>query len=199
MPNRPKSSNRGGARKGAGRPRIPGDTRPTNLKLSIETIEMARRIGNGIVSAGVARAVQHYMLEHASNADAAQGFPKPLSALPFPYDWADPAVREMAQEVAKAREEAVHHPPFSDKSHASSRKSARLGLSFPYDWSNPEMTDEMLIRKVLERGIFADISIVCHYFEFEKVMAVYKSLPKQTLPLKRMLHNISEGLHVVAR
>ena len=43
-------------------------------------------------------------------------------------------------------------------------KSSRIGLSFPYDWSNPQITDEVLIAKVLDKARFDDVSrTTAHY------------------------------------
>lgn len=127
--------------------------------------------------------------------------PQPLSSLPFPYDWADPAMRRAAEEVAKAREvnKSMQQPvAVAGKPETALRKSARLGLSFPYDWSNPEMLDETLIYKVLERGIFNDITVVSHYFGIERIMKIYETLPHHAPSLKRMLKNITQGMNDAA-
>jgi hypothetical protein len=77
------------------------------------------------------------------------------------------------------------------------RLSQRIGLSFPYDWSNRNMPPDLLIAKVLERGIFLDIAKVSIYYGIEQVRAVAQALPddvKQRHRFWRSLDNIEKGI-----
>ena len=53
----PAKASHGGSRCGAGRPRG-GLTRRINVTLDVETIEYAKRLGNGNLSAGIRKAVK---------------------------------------------------------------------------------------------------------------------------------------------
>jgi len=49
----PMTDNRGGPRPGAGRPALPGESIPTQIKLTAEDRATAAALGNGSMSAGV--------------------------------------------------------------------------------------------------------------------------------------------------
>ncbi len=51
-------------------------------------------------------------------------------------------------------------------------KSTRIGLSFPYDWSNPQITDEVLIAKVLDKARFDDVSRTAAHYGLPRVEQV---------------------------
>jgi hypothetical protein len=77
------------------------------------------------------------------------------------------------------------------------RLSQRIGLSFPCDWSNRNMSPDLLIAKVLERGIFLDIAKVSIYYGIERVRAVAHTLPgevQQRHRFWRSLDNIETGI-----
>lgn len=77
------------------------------------------------------------------------------------------------------------------------RLSYRIGLSFPYDWSSCQMAPDLLIAKVLERGVFRDIAQVSIYFGIERVRAVAHTLPccvQQRHRFWRSLDNIERAL-----
>lgn len=71
-----------------------------------------------------------------------------------------------------------------------------LNLSFPYDWSNPNIADDVLIAKVIERGLFEDIVRVAAWYGMKKVRAAADSFaadnPLAASGLHRMLGNISK-------
>ena len=75
-------------------------------------------------------------------------------------------------------------------------KSDALRLSFPYDWSNPDLPDDVLISKVIQRGIFEDIVRVAAKYGIQKVRAMADSFatdhPFAASGLHRMLSNISK-------
>ena len=75
-------------------------------------------------------------------------------------------------------------------------KSDALHLSFPYDWSNPDIPDDVLISKVIQRGIFEDIVRVSAKYGIQKVRAMADSFatdhPFAASGLHRMLSNISK-------
>ena len=77
------------------------------------------------------------------------------------------------------------------------RKSVKIGLSGAYDWSNPNIRDDVLIRKVLEKHKFEDVTRLCFYYGVPKVKRVFKRRafdPMTTASVTRMLSNISKGL-----
>lgn len=78
----------------------------------------------------------------------------------------------------------------------SSGKSDALNLSFPYDWSNPNIADDVLISKVIERGLFEDIVRVAAKYGMKKVRAAADSFaadnPFAASGVHRMLSNISK-------
>ena len=72
-------------------------------------------------------------------------------------------------------------------------------LEFPYVWSSKNPSDELIIRKVLERLMFKDIVNLCIYYGVLKVSStLYSSkLKDDSLLMKsliRMLGNIQKGL-----
>ena len=79
------------------------------------------------------------------------------------------------------------------------RKSQNLDLSFPYDWSNPSMSDDVLIEKVVERGLFEDmVKIAIHYGVAALRQSVAAFTAKNqfaTAGLNRMVKNIEQALH----
>ncbi len=82
----------------------------------------------------------------------------------------------------------------------STRKSQTLRLSFPYDWSNSSLKDEVLIDRVIERGIFEDIvRIYAAYGEsilLARVQSFIQKNPAASNSLNRMMNNISKAAKV---
>ncbi len=77
------------------------------------------------------------------------------------------------------------------------RKSVKIGLSGAYDWSNPNITDDVLIGKVLEKHKFEDVARLCFYYGVPKVKRIFKRrafAPMTSASVTRMLSNISKGL-----
>lgn len=91
------------------------------------------------------------------------------------------------------------HKPLEIKT--SLRKSQTLRLSFPYDWSNPSLKDEVLIDRVIERGIFEDIvRIYATYGEnilLARVESFIQKNPAASNSLNRILDNILKAAKVV--
>lgn len=84
----------------------------------------------------------------------------------------------------------------------SNRKSASLNLSFPYDWSNSSMPDALLIDKVVERGLFEDMTKVAVRYgtdQLRRSVTSFVSKNSDSAPsLNRMLGNIEKALHAQA-
>lgn len=80
----------------------------------------------------------------------------------------------------------------------SKRKSEELGLSFPYDWSNPSLPDELLIDRVLERGIYEDIARITAAYGIQAISAraktVISNIPHAAANINRMLENLQAAL-----
>jgi hypothetical protein len=74
----------------------------------------------------------------------------------------------------------------------------KLNISFPYDWSNPNMSKEVLIAKVIERGIFEDIAKISIAFGIESIepqVAIFlQENPFAKVTFDRMIANIKRGL-----
>lgn len=80
---------------------------------------------------------------------------------------------------------------------SNERLSQHIGLSFPYDWSNRQMEPDLLIAKVLERGIFRDIALVSIYYGIERVRAVAATMPAEVQGRHRFwrsLNNIEKAV-----
>ena len=77
------------------------------------------------------------------------------------------------------------------------RKSEILGLSLPYDWSNSGIRDEVLIGRVIERGIFEDIVRVSAAYGISNVAGQIKAFveknPAAAKSLNRMLGNLERA------
>jgi transcriptional regulator with XRE-family HTH domain len=104
-------------------------------------------------------------------------------------------VRRLSGIVAAAdRLPAVH----ADMAGRANARSNVLELSFPYDWSNPDMNDDVLIRKVVERGLFEDIVRVSVHFGIDRVRPVVESFAAENLfaapGIRRMMSNIVKAL-----
>lgn len=88
----------------------------------------------------------------------------------------------------------------SDKTVAASGKSATMNLSFPYDWSNPNITDDVLILKVIERGLFEDIVRVAAKVGMNKLRSAADAFtaanPLAAASLHRILNNISKAIEI---
>jgi hypothetical protein len=78
-------------------------------------------------------------------------------------------------------------------------KSVQLGLAGAHSWSNPQLSDELLIGKVLEQHRFEDMVRVCAHFGVPKVRRVFRQRVYEPMPrasVSRMLSNIAKGLNL---
>lgn len=66
-------------------------------------------------------------------------------------------------------------------------------LEFAYDWSNPQMTDETLIRKVVEKRRFHDLAVICKKFGLDEVRRIADDKIKTSPSLRRAFDNIEQG------
>lgn len=82
------------------------------------------------------------------------------------------------------------------------RKSASLDLSFPYDWSNSAMPDTLLIEKVVERGLFEDMTRIAIRFGIAPLRHSITEFTARNhaaaASLNRMLNNIEKAMHAQA-
>jgi len=72
-----------------------------------------------------------------------------------------------------------------------------MGLVGAYDWSNPQLSDELLIARVLDQHRFEDMVRVCAHFGVPKVRRVFRQRVFEPMPrasVSRMLGNIAKGL-----
>ncbi|WP_292802606.1 helix-turn-helix transcriptional regulator [Methylotenera sp.] len=85
------------------------------------------------------------------------------------------------------------------KTSESTLRVSQPKFNFPYVWSNQSPSDELLIKKVLERTIFDDVITLCLHYGVNKVTEVlYASNLKHDallmVSLKRMIKNIQKGI-----
>lgn len=100
-----------------------------------------------------------------------------------------PAVYQKAPVSVSARADAVQRhlavaqqqAPYADK------------LEFAYDWSNSNMADTTLIRKVVEKGRFHDLAVICKRFGLEQVRRIASEKIAASATLRRAFANIEQG------
>lgn len=83
---------------------------------------------------------------------------------------------------------------------AGARKSETLGLSLPYDWSNSSIRDEVLIDRVIERGIFEDIVRTSAAYGIpnvaNRIKVFVENNPAAAKTLNRMLGSLERAAEV---
>lgn len=77
--------------------------------------------------------------------------------------------------------------------HHSRQPSPTQDLEFAYDWSNSGMTEDALIRNVVDKGRFHDLAIICKRYGLERVRQIAGEKMKSSSSLRRSLNNIEEG------
>lgn len=75
----------------------------------------------------------------------------------------------------------------------SAQPSSPLKLEFAYNWSNQYMPDETFIRKVLDKGRFHDLAVICKKYGLERVRTVAGDKISASPSLKRSIANIEQG------
>jgi transcriptional regulator with XRE-family HTH domain len=68
-----------------------------------------------------------------------------------------------------------------------------LQLEFPYNWSNPDMPDDTLIRKVLDKGRFHDLAVICKKYGLAHVRELAADQLSSSPSLQRSFANIEQG------
>lgn len=86
----------------------------------------------------------------------------------------------------------------SISTHAAGEINLQPKFDFPYVWSSAHPSDDLLIKKVLERAVFKDVLHLCKHYGVVKVTKVFyaSSLKEDALlsqSLTRMLNNIQKG------
>lgn len=76
---------------------------------------------------------------------------------------------------------------------AQARQTASLKLQFAYDWSNPNMPAETLIRKVVDKGRFHDLAMICKQYGLERVRELAGDQIAASPTLQRSFANIERG------
>lgn len=66
-------------------------------------------------------------------------------------------------------------------------------LEFTYDWSNQQMSDETLIHKVVDKGRFHDLAIICKRFGLDRVRRIAQTKLTTSPSLRRAFANIEQG------
>lgn len=76
---------------------------------------------------------------------------------------------------------------------AQQRAPYNQKLEFAYNWSNPNMPDDTLIRKVVDKGRFHDLAVICKQFGLERVRSLASKQISGSPPLQRAFQNIEQG------
>lgn len=66
-------------------------------------------------------------------------------------------------------------------------------LEFAYNWSNSRMSDDTLIRKVIDKGRFNDLAVICKRYGLEHVRKIAGDKLNSSPRLRRALSNIAQG------
>ncbi len=98
--------------------------------------------------------------------------------------------------IEKKRSEAVSH--YLALTHRQQNPSP-LKLQFAYNWSNQNMPDDKLINKVLDKGRFHDLAVICKQYGLARVRQVAGDKISSSPSLTRSFDNIEQGfLHAQA-
>ena len=101
-----------------------------------------------------------------------------------------PAAYKKALPNASARADAVRrHLAIAQQQ----RAPYTAKLDFAYDWSNTKMADETLIRKIVEKGRFHDLAVICKQFGLEQVRRIANEKIVASASLRRAFANIEQG------
>lgn len=73
------------------------------------------------------------------------------------------------------------------------QEASPLKLQFAYDWANPNMSDDVLIRKVLDKGRFHDLAVICKKYGLARVRELGGDKISASPSLKRSFANIEQG------
>lgn len=68
-----------------------------------------------------------------------------------------------------------------------------LQLEFPYNCSNPNMPDDTLIHKVLDKGRFHDLAVICKKYGLTHVRKLAADKISSSPSLQRSFSNIEQG------
>ena len=77
--------------------------------------------------------------------------------------------------------------------HQSRQPYSSQNLEFAYNWSNSGMTEDALIRNVVDKGRFQDLAVICKRYGLERVRQIAGEKMKSSSSLRRSLNNIEEG------
>ena len=66
-------------------------------------------------------------------------------------------------------------------------------LEFAYDWSNANMADATLIHKVVDKGRFHDLAVICKQFGLDQVRRIASEKIAASASLRRAFANIEQG------
>ena len=66
-------------------------------------------------------------------------------------------------------------------------------LEFAYNWSNSGMTADALIRKVIDKGRFHDLAVICKKYGLERVREIAGEKIASSPRLSRSFANIEQG------
>lgn len=68
-----------------------------------------------------------------------------------------------------------------------------LKLQFAYNWSNQNMPEEMLIQKVVDKGRFHDLAVICKQYGLARVRKIAGDKIAASPSLTRAFANIEQG------
>ena len=116
---------------------------------------------------------------HYARALALLEAPHPPSQNPKPAD-PKPA-NERANLIRQHLTTAQQQAPYNQR------------LEFAYNWSNPNIPEDTLIRKVVDKGRFHDLAVMCKQFGIERVRSLASDQILSSTTLQRAFQNIEQG------
>lgn len=164
----------------------------TDVAETLRRVRKARHWSQAEIAqaAGVSRVTVARMETQATSDMSLQVVMKLLESAGYELK-IEPKSKARAEKQAKSqRSEAVRR--YLAQTHSPSGASP-LKLEFAYNWSNPNMPDDVLIRKVLEKGRFHDLAVICKQYGLARVRGLAEDRLASSPSLQRSLANIEHG------
>lgn len=141
-------------------------------------------------AAGVSRVTVARMETQATNDMSLQAVMKLIESAGYELK-IEPKSKARTEKLAQDRRaETVRR--YLEQTRSASQASP-LKLDFAYNWSNPNMPDDVLIRKVLEKGRFHDLAVICKQYGLARVRELAADRLASSPILQRSLTNIELG------
>lgn len=164
----------------------------TDVAETLRRVRKARHWSQAAIAqaAGVSRVTVARMETQATSDMSLQVVMKLLDSAGYELK-IEPKSKVSAEKQAKnQRSEAVRRYLAQTPSPADAWP---LKLEFAYNWSNPNMPEDVLIRKVVEKGRFHDLAVICKQYSLPRVRALAADLLASSPALQRSFANIEQG------